>query len=234
MMREIVDWVVMGSSSNTDAMGNNLTLVLIALLVAFVFGQMAAWLYIYTHQGVSYSRSFTQSIVLLTIIVTLAMLVIGNNIVIAFGLIGALSVIRFRNILKDTRDTAFVFYALIIGMAAGTRNFHLALIGAIVFSATLLYFHWTGFGGRNTGDGFLRFRIQTGEAGLQDVQQLLSRHCHSISLTSQRFHEAGDGEIAYRLTMRDPGRSEEMVRDLHTISGVSKVNFVLHEEQAEI
>ena len=84
---------------------------LLGLLLAFILGQVAAWAYMYTHTGLSYSSAFVQSIILLTVLISLAMMVIGSNIVIAFGLIGALAVIRFRNILKDTRDTAFIFRA---------------------------------------------------------------------------------------------------------------------------
>jgi len=86
-------------------------------------------------------------------------MVIGNNLAVAFGLIGALSVIRFRNVLKDTRDTAFIFIALTIGMATGTRIYVISGVGILVLSLVLLYLHWTSFGSRHTSDGFLRFTI---------------------------------------------------------------------------
>jgi hypothetical protein len=113
--------------------------VLLAILLAFVLGQLMAWVYQHTHSGLSYSKNFVQSIVLLTVVVTVAMMVIGNNIVIAFGLIGALAVIRFRNILKDTRDTAFIFMALVVGMASGTGSYHLAVIGTSLYCLIVFY-----------------------------------------------------------------------------------------------
>jgi uncharacterized membrane protein YhiD involved in acid resistance len=206
----------------------------LSLLLAFVLGQLAAWIYIYTHAGISYSRSFVQSIVLLTIIVALAMMVIGNNIVVAFGLIGALTVIRFRNILKDTRDTAFVFFSLVVGMACGTGTYRLAIFGTLVFCLVLLYLHWSYFGSRHTGDGFVRFQIEIGKVGRNLLQSILNRYCRSTHLVSQRFQESGRGELAYRLTIRDPGRADELVDELQHLEGVSNVTFVLHEEQAEI
>ncbi|MFP4380089.1 MAG: DUF4956 domain-containing protein [Candidatus Sumerlaeia bacterium] len=232
MMNEMIERVIVGDIAGVGRF--DLYYALISLGLAFVLGQASAWMYIYTHQGLSYSRAFVQSIVLLTIIVTLAMMVIGSNIVIAFGLIGALSVIRFRNILKDTRDTAFVFFALIVGMAAGTRNYGLAVMGTIVFSMLLLYLHWTGFGSRNTGDGFLRFHLDAGSIPMQNIQSLLRRYCKSTQLMSQRFMESGAGEIAYRLNMRDPMKGDRMVEELRTLEGVSNITFVLHEEQAEV
>ena len=86
----------------------------LAMLLAFVLSQVIAWVYIYTHAGLSYSRAFVQSIILLSVIISVSMMVIGNSLAIAFGLIGALSVIRFRNVLKDTRDTSFIFAALVV------------------------------------------------------------------------------------------------------------------------
>lgn len=206
----------------------------LALLLSFVLGQLAAWIYMYTHTGLSYSRTFVQSIILLTIVIALAMMVIGNNIFIAFGLIGALAVIRFRNILKDTRDTAFVFFALVIGMATGTFSFLLAIIGTLVYCLVLMYLHWSAFGSRHISDGFVRFHMQIDQIGLRALQPLLEKYCRSTHLVSQRFSEAGGSEVAYRLTMRDPDRADEMVSALQDTDGVSHVNFVLHEEQTEV
>jgi len=207
---------------------------LLSLLLAFVLGQLAAWVYIYTHAGISYSRTFVQSIVLLTMIVALAMMVIGNNIVVAFGLIGALTVIRFRNILKDTRDTAFIFFSLVIGMASGTGSYRLAVFGTLLFCLVLLYLHWSYFGSRHTGDGFVRFQIEVGTVGRAILQSILDRYCRSTHLVSQRFQESGRGELAYRLTIRDPARADQLVDELQHVDGVSHVTFVLHEEQAEV
>lgn len=207
---------------------------LAGLLLAFVCGQLAAWMYIYTHWGLSYSRTFVQSIILLTVIVSLAMMVIGNNIAIAFGLVGALAVIRFRNILKDTRDTAFIFFALVVGMAAGTSNYPLAIMGTGVFCMVLLYLHWAHFGSRYTGDGFVRFHLELGKTGREILQVVLDRYCRASHLVSQRFEESGQGELAFQLTMRDPARADAFVEELKGLDGVSNVTFVLHEEHAEV
>ncbi len=207
---------------------------LMALLLAFVLSQMGAWVYMYTHHGLSYSRSFVQSIVLLTVIMTLGLMAIGSNIAVAFGLVGALSVIRFRNILKDTRDTAFIFFALVTSMACGTRSFGLAVVGAVVFAALVLYLHWTQFGSKYTGDGFVRFHWETARTVSNVWLPVLNRHCRYIHLVSQRFHEGGQGEAAYRLVMRDPRLAERMVEELKGIEGLFNVNFVLQEDETEL
>lgn len=207
---------------------------LVGLVLAFVLGQVAAWLYVYTHVGLSYSRAFVQSIIILTVVLSMGMMVIGNNIAIAFGLIGALAVIRFRNILKDTRDTAFIFFTLIVGLATGTGRYRLAILGTAVFSLVVLYLHWTQFGSRDTSDGFIRFRIDLGRIAPDAVSDALDRHCRASMLISQRFPESGEGEMAYRLIMRNPRRADEFVEYFRGISGISQVSFVLHEEQSEV
>lgn len=204
------------------------------LLLAFILGQVAAWLYIYTHEGLSYSRAFVQSIILLTVILSLGMMIIGNNIAIAFGLIGALAVIRFRNILKDTRDTAYIFFTLVTGLATGTQRYELAIIGTITFSIVSLYLHWTQFGSRKTGDGFMRFRLHIDAIEQSTLHAILKRHCRAIVVVSQRFQEQGDAELSYRLDMRNPQRSDELVREMRELDGISNVTFVLQEEQGEV
>ena len=229
----------MSSLSRTLALGSAsrgfiLEDVLLAILLAFVLGQLTAWVYKYTHTGLSYSKNFVQSIVLLTVVVAIAMMVIGNNIVIAFGLIGALAVIRFRNILKDTRDTAFIFMALVVGMASGTGSYHLALAGALFYCLMVLYLYWSYFGSQKTGDGFLRFQMDAVGASLEDVHDILKRHCLSAQLASQRIQESGSGEVAYRLAMKSPELSRTMVNELRSLEGISDVAFALHEDQDEI
>lgn len=203
------------------------------LVLAFILGQLAAWLYIYTHQGLSYSRAFVQSIILLTVILSLGMMIIGNNIAIAFGLIGALAVIRFRNILKDTRDTAFIFYTLVTGLATGTQRYQLAVLGAIVFCIVCLYLHWTQFGSRKTGDGFMRFRLNVDDLDQDALQQIFRRYCRATWVVSQRYHENKQAELAYRLDLRNPVHADRLVREIHDIQGISNVSFVLQEEQGE-
>ena len=120
--------------------------VLLSLLLAFVLGQLLAWLYYFTHTGLSYSRSFVQSLILITVIVAMVMSTIAGSFVVAVGLMGALSIIRFRNIIKDTRDIAFIFSALVIGMASGSQRYGVAILGTGVIGGIILYLHLSEFG----------------------------------------------------------------------------------------
>jgi uncharacterized protein DUF4956 len=209
--------------------------VLLALLVSFILGQYMAWIYLLTHNGLSYSQTFSQSLVILTTIVCLVILVIGNNLLTAFGLFGVLAIIRFRNVLKDTRDTAFIFFALVLGIGTGSGRHLLAVLGALVVSLIMVYLHVTRFGGREHFDSFLRFLLNESQTDLRVLQPILRRHCLSSRLVSWR-KSAGEapGEVSFRLTLRDPLRGGDMVQELEVSLGVTEVSLVVQQEQAEV
>jgi hypothetical protein len=142
--------------------GGNFTpeAVLLSLLLAFVLGQVLAWVYYFTHSGLSYSRSFVQSLILITVVVAMVMAVIQTSIITAVGLMGALAIIRFRNIIKDTRDIAFIFCSLVVGMASGSQRYAVAIVGTVILSLIIIYLHLPSFGTHQPHNGFLRFTFK--------------------------------------------------------------------------
>ncbi|MCP3981533.1 MAG: DUF4956 domain-containing protein [bacterium] len=207
---------------------------IISLLLAFVLGQVIAWTYARTHSGLSYSRSFTQSLVLMTMVIAMVMYVIGNSLVTAFGLLGALAMIRFRNVLKDTRDTVFVFIALVVGMAVGSQRFLTAVLGAAAISLAVAYLNVTSFGTLGRYDGYLTLRLAAlGEAGASNA--LLNRFCRAIKEVSTRQSGEDEGaEFVYQIGLRDRMRSQEMLKALRDLDGVTHVSLVLRNELSEV
>lgn len=209
--------------------------ILLSLLLAFVLGQMLAWVYYATHSGLSYSRTFVQSLILISVVVSLVMAVIGNSIITAFGLMGALAIIRFRNVLKDTRDMAFVFCTLVIGMACGSQRYAVAVIGAICLCAIALYLHWTAFGSHRPHNGFLRFRV-VGTIGPDDpVLVVLKQFCSSYNLISvQESGLVGAAEYAYQVMIKSHERDEQMLFELEKLGKIDNVNLTMQEELLEV
>src|SRR4029079_5842950 len=123
--------------------------VLLALLLAFVIGHIIAWTYMLTHTGLSYSQMFASSLLVLPVIVALTMMLLAGNILIALGLLSVFAMIRFRNVLKDTRDTTFILWAVVEGVAAGTERLSIGIVGGIVIALVFLYIRATGFGIRH-------------------------------------------------------------------------------------
>ena len=95
--------------------------VLIVLSLSFILNMVIAVVYQKTHKGVSYSQSYVHTLVMMGVTISAIMLIIGSNIARAFTLVGALSIVRFRNAIKETRDVGFIFLTMAVGMACGTR-----------------------------------------------------------------------------------------------------------------
>lgn len=208
----------------------------LALLLAFVLGQLVAWVYVRTHSGLSYSRSFTQSLVVMTMLVTMVMFVVGNSIITAFGLLGALALIRFRNVLKDTRDTVFVLLALAVGMACGTQRYSLAVFATAVVLLVMGYLDWTAFGTFGHFDGYLTLRLEPGVGSPNgDMKAVLHRHCRAVKQLASRHAGAGQpSELVFQIGLRDREGGTQLVADLREIEGLSDAALALHDQLAEI
>src|SRR5687768_14389857 len=124
---------------------SNWPAMLLGLLISFAAGQIIAWVYMLTHSGLSYSRSFVNSLIVMPPIVCLVMMVLSNNLVTAFGMMAVFAIVRFRNILRDTLDTTYVLSTIVIGMATGTQKYASAIIGCALISLAMLYLWYTSW-----------------------------------------------------------------------------------------
>jgi len=114
--------------------------VLLVLLIAFLVSLIIFLTYKNTYSGVMYNPRFNVSLIMITMITTMVMVVIGSNISVSLGMVGALSIIRFRTAVKDPRDTAFIFWCVVSGLACGTQNYTIVIAGSVVICAILFIF----------------------------------------------------------------------------------------------
>jgi uncharacterized membrane protein YhiD involved in acid resistance len=160
--------------------------VMLALALSLLCSVVVARLYRYTHQAPGYSQSFTQTLVLTSLVTTLIMIVIGSNIARAFSLVGALSIIRFRNAVKETRDVGYIFFAMAIAMAAGTRFYGVALLATAFIACVMLAFSLLDFGASREGsERILRVDLPPGsevEATLGETLRRLFSSYHLLRL----------------------------------------------------
>jgi hypothetical protein len=208
--------------------------ILLSLLLAFVLGQVLAWVYYLTHSGLSYSRSYVQALILITVVIAMVMTVIGNNIITAVGLMGALAIVRFRNVMKDTRDVAFIFCALVVGMAAGSQRYLTAIIGTVVLSLIAVYLSFTDFGSHEPHNGFLRFSLRGPLGPAHPVPGVLRRFCGSFTLISvQDSGFGGPAEYAYQVMISNTARNEELVSELEKVEGIESISLTMQEKLLE-
>ena len=209
--------------------------IALALLLAFVLSALVAQVYIWTHRGLSYSRSFIQALVLGSLVSALLMLSIGNNLARGLGILGTLAIIRFRSTVKDPRDMVFVFAAIALGTALGMRSYAPSVLGTAGFLIVALAMHFSAFGARNRFDGLLRMQVATTPAPDEAIRSVLSRHCRTFVLVNLREVDNGKrAEYAYHVKLIDPQWQAHLLRDLGETVGARGVAFYLQDAGEEV
>lgn len=228
----MMDWF---ATADAAAVPTDFMAVLLSLCLAFLCGQTIAWTYMWTHSGLSYSRSFVNSMILIPIVVALVMHVLSNSLVTAFGLMAVFAIVRFRNILRDTLDTSYILTAIVLGMAAGTQKYATAVAGCAFAVAVMLYLHVTGFGTRQRYDLILSLHWSRPGGELGQLLRLLDRHSRRVICASQRAHEGfGGTDLSYRLLLRDGQRVQDLLAELRGLEGVSRVTSMKAEDESEL
>jgi len=159
----------------------------------------------------------------------------SGSLAFAFGLLAVFAVVRFRNVLKDTRDTTFILWSIMEGLGVGTQRYSTSLIGALGVGAVLLYLRMTEFGSRHRFDAVLSLQL-TGDlvAGVARLKELLTRYSSRVLLASERKLTDEGLNLSYRLLLRDPSRSDELQWTLRQTEGIEHVSLFLREDESEI
>lgn len=227
-----MDWLIEGDFAAAPL---DLKALLLGLMLAFLGGQLLAWVYMATHAGLSYSRSFVNSLVLIPVIVSLVMQVLSNNLVMAFGMMAVFAIVRFRNILRDTMDTAYVLAVIVIGMACGTQKYTTAVVGLLLTAAILVYLRLTAFGTRHRYDVIINLLWSRPLAEAAELNRLLERHSFRAHCASQRALDGAEGtNLSYRLLLRDPQRLNNLLSELQALQGVAHLSSMKAEDESEL
>jgi uncharacterized membrane protein YhiD involved in acid resistance len=201
------------------------------LFVALGCGVVIALVYRFTYRGPSYSASFVNSLVLLCLITAVVILVIGNNLARAFGLVGAMSIIRFRTAVRDTQDIVFIFFSLAIGMAAGVGLNSVAIIGTLFICLVIVLLNSVGFGRPPRVKHLLQVSYSNSperEAALQGVLKKYARRIQLMNVRSLPGKE--EVESFFHLSLRNVKKQSEFIRELRELEFVAGVNLLFEEE----
>lgn len=203
------------------------------LVVALVCGLLVFVLYRITFRGTSYVPTFGTSLILLTLITAVVMMVIGNNLARAFGLVGAMSIIRFRTAVKDTQDIAFIFLALAAGLAAGVGYHRLALLGTLFIGAvTVLVAFAPPLTSLTQRQYLLQFYTQTaGEAGTTPYTRVLNQYCRVHRLINVRSVDADRLEVSYYVSLKRTNDTPAFIQALRQTEGTSDVNIFYDDDR---
>jgi len=131
---------IINSSITNLSGGTSLTIadIFLALLVSLICGLVITWVYKKTYQGVVYQTSFNLSILIVMLVTTAVIMVISGNLILSLGMVGALSIIRFRSAIKDPIDIVYMFWAVAVGIANGVANFKISIIATLFISLVIM------------------------------------------------------------------------------------------------
>jgi hypothetical protein len=204
--------------------------VLINVSIALIFGLLIASLYRYTFQGFSYSTDFVLTLIIITMVTAVVIMVIGNNLARAFGLVGAMSIIRFRTALKDSRDIAFVFFGLAAGMAAGAGNHVIGLVAIPMICLIILFLHWTTYGKVEPNDFLLKFWMVPGDVDEPVYQSVFSVYLADYKMMNLRSARLGQFlELTFNVRLKKPHQSQAFIKDLSALEGIERASIVVSE-----
>ncbi len=191
----------------------------IALLLAFLMGLFIFFIYKKSYSGIMYSASFGATLVALSLITTLLIMTVVSNVVLSLGMVGALSIVRFRAAVKEPMDIAFLFWAIAVGIVLAAGLIPLAVFG-ILFIGLVLF----AFSKNKAVDSpyILVVRCQDGEAE-ERARGFVKARVKRLSLKSKSV-EGGCVELNYEVRLRD--ESSAFANELETMPGVSGVALV--------
>lgn len=194
--------------------------ILARLAVATVIAGFIFLSYRISHEGSIYSKKFNVSLVALTIITTSVMVVIGNNIALSLGMVGALSIVRFRTAIKDSRDTVYIFWTIVVGICCGTGDFWVAAVGSAFTFLVLLLF------GRIKNDDRLLLIIRSSRVNEERIEALIFQYyARKANLRVKNTTET-TVEFIYELSRRTMNRAE---RSRQGVNARKRITDALYE-----
>lgn len=195
--------------------------------LAVVLGFLVAGVYRLTLGRLADPGTLPTTLVLLAVLIALVTMVIGNSVARAFGLVGALSIVRFRTVVEDTRDTAFVIFAVVVGMAAGAGYGVLAAVGIPAVAAAALVMTWLGSGRAPAGQSVtLAVRVGLGRDPAGLLGPVFAKHLADVRLTETATGRQGVAlDVTYAARLRDPNGAVALVNELNRVEGVQSVEL---------
>lgn len=206
----------LATSSENVTVFNILEVMVISLILSMVIFLT----YKITFSGVMYNRKFNISLVMLTLVTTMVMFVIGSDIALSLGMVGALSIVRFRTAIKDPRDTAYIFWSIAVGLSVGTGNYIVASIGSVFLLGVLSIFSFSGIGKEDRYILIIRGNREKEE----EIMRCVFNSFKGSKLRAK--NSIGDSmEIIYQIKIKN-NEDKNIISNLYSIEGVNAVNIV--------
>jgi uncharacterized membrane protein YhiD involved in acid resistance len=204
--------------------------VLLNLFVALFCGLIISIVYRFVYNGPSYSPNFVNSITLLTLITALVIMVIGNNLARAFGLVGAMSIIRFRTAVRDTLDIVFIFYALAIGMASGVGLHGIAIGGTVVVNLVIILLIKSRMAKPTKQHYLIQINYCSAIDYEVEINSTLQQFCRNVKLISIKNIDGGAFvEAFYHVDLKKDHDGNKLINLFNKKEGINSINMFFDE-----
>ena len=222
-MKEYIQKILSNSASLT------IEQIIMQIAVSLVIGIIIYISYYVSHTGTIYSKKFNVSLVMLTVLTSMVMTVIGNNIALSLGMVGALSIVRFRTAIKDSRDTAYIFWAIIVGICCGVGDFTVAGIGSATIFIIMLIF------GRIRNDNRVLLIIRGSRTIEKKIEGTVFNHFSKKAIMRVKNTTSDNVELIYEITRtlfeKEQKKSQSITDKLYKLNDVNYVNMVVQNDE---
>ena len=203
--------------------------IFLHILVATLIGIVIYISYWYTHSGTTYSKKFNVSLITLTILTSTVMTVIGNNVALSLGMVGALSIVRFRTAIKDSRDTTYIFWTIIVGICCGVGDYIVASIGTAVVFIVLLFL------GRVRNDNRILLIVRGSMGREREIESVVFEYFKAKALLRVKNTTAESVEMIFEMTRETYQLSykefKSITEKLYSLGNIEYVNIVTQSDE---
>lgn len=211
--KEILNYLIQNN------MGIPVTQIIISMVITILLSMFVYWVYKKTYSGVMYSKNFNITIMLISTVTSMVMMIIGSNLALSLGMVGALSIIRFRSAIKDPKDIAFLFWGIGVGLATGTGIYIVGIIGSIVIAAMLFIFD------RGIYDDYTYLLIVRGiDLDCEVIEKIIKETTKKHKLKMKNYSNISD-EVSYEINMLN-SNNNNLIKELKKIDNVNNVNII--------
>lgn len=219
---------ILSSSGDTITLSN----VIIILVAAIILGISISLIYIQTHKKQGYAESFPLTIVMLPVIISIIILLVGNNVARAFSLAGAFSIIRFRSEPGDPKDISYIFFTLAVGLALGMGYVGYSILFTIVLCGVMYVLECVEFGVNKCNSMQLNIIIPE-DLNFDNVfDEILDKNTHDWKLMKVRTRDFGSlYELSYKINLKDGINQKEFIDELRVKNGNLNITLTTSTEE---
>ena len=199
--------------------GISVTQILISMCITVLLSMFIYWVYKKTYSGVMYSKNFNITIMLISTVTSMVMMIIGSNLALSLGMVGALSIIRFRSAIKDPKDIGFLFWGIGIGLSTGTGVYIIGILGS-VFIAFLLFIFDRGI----YNDNCYLLIVKGNDINFNKIESIIKEHTSKFNLKMKNSTDIFT-EATYEIKLKR-NEDNEILKELKTIENIININIV--------